>query len=104
MRPVPLLLMLAFLSPSTAGATHGTGNDDSTQAGDVASCNASFQEDCLAADPDAVSSSSVAAPIGDWANSTLETLVLLAMIAGALRLKTRRGTLGAPHALGSRPP
>ena len=90
MRLLPLLLMLAFLAPLTALADHADGNDDSARAGDVANCNASFQEDCLVETTDTTSSSSVAAPIGDWASSSLEMLALLAMVAGALILKKRR--------------
>jgi hypothetical protein len=98
MRPVPLLILLAILLPSISGADHGNGNDSSSAASDNASCNASFQEDCVDDHADETSSSSVAAPIGDWADSTQETLALLVMILAVLHMKTRRKTLNTAPA------
>ena len=86
-----LLLFLILLVPSVGAATHATGNDDSTTAGDRASCNASFQQNC----PDehteeAIHSDTHAAPVGHWGNSTLETIVLIMLMSAVLKLRMMR--------------
>jgi hypothetical protein len=86
-----LLLFLILLVPSVGAATHATGNDDSTTAGDMASCNASFQQNC----PDehteeSIHSDTHAAPVGRWGNSALETIVLIMLMSAALKLRMMR--------------
>jgi hypothetical protein len=86
-----LFLFLILLVPSVGAATHATGNDDSTTAGDRASCNASFQQNC----PDehteeAIHSDTHAAPVGPWGNSALETIVLIMLMSAALKLRMMR--------------
>jgi hypothetical protein len=86
-----LFLFLILLVPSVGAATHATGNDDSTTAGDMASCNASFQQNC----PDehteeAIHSDTHAAPVGPWGNSALETIVLIILMSAVLKLRMMR--------------
>ena len=86
-----LLLFLILLVPSVGAATHATGNDDSTTAGDRASCNASFQQSCPDVQPEeSIHSDTHAAPVGRWGNSTLETIVLIMLMSAALKLRMMR--------------
>jgi len=85
-----LLLFLILLVPSVGAATHATGNDDSTTAGDRASCNASFQQGCPIDYSETVHSDTVAAPVGRWGNSALETIVLIMLMSAVLKLRMMR--------------
>lgn len=86
-----LLLLLILLVPSVGAATHATGNDDSTTAGDRASCNASFQQSCPDVQPEeSIHSDTHAAPVGHWGSSTLETFILIMLMSAVLKLKLMR--------------
>jgi hypothetical protein len=95
--PIPVLAIL--LLPAIGWATHATGNDDSMTAAEQASCNASFQADCPTETTESIHSDSVAAPVGVWAESTIETLVLIVLLGSTLTLHvTRRRRAQEPNA------
>ncbi len=85
-----ILTIAILLLPAIGWATHATGNDDSMTAAEQASCNASFQADCPSDHTESISSDTVAAPVGVWVGSTLETLVLMVLLGGTLTLHVTR--------------
>jgi hypothetical protein len=86
-----ILLFVVLLFPVVGWATHATGNDDSDTATGTANCNASFQEDCMV--ETTISSDAVAAPVGIIGGGSIETLVLIILLASTLkaRIAKRRG-------------
>ena len=86
----PVLFTLVFLLlPAVGWATHATGNDDSTTAGDRANCSASFQVDCPDEASDPIYSDSVAAPVGALAAGAVESVILIVILYGTLRSGVR---------------
>ena len=86
-----LLLSSLFLAAGGAHATHGNGEDDSIQADLMASCNASFHQDCVYTLTESTTGEAHAAPIGPWGVSLPESLVIAAPLAVWLLRRTRRG-------------
>jgi hypothetical protein len=86
-----ILVITALLLPLAGWATHSHANDDSDTAGYNASCNASFQEDCVA--EVTLASDTVAAPVGIIGGGAVETLILTILLGGTLRARAskRRG-------------
>ena len=86
-----ILILAVMLLPVAGWATHSHANDDSDTAGDHASCNASFQDDCLV--ESTFSSETVAAPVGIIGGGAVETLILTVLLGGTLRARAsnRRG-------------
>jgi hypothetical protein len=82
-----LLCMLMVLLPAVCGATHTNANDDSTTAGERASCNASFQEDCPVEHTEEAESHSVAAPIGITGSTTVEAVIMVFLMILTIRLR-----------------
>ena len=88
-----LLLSSLFLAAAGAHATHGNGQDDSLQADLMASCNASFQQDCVYTLSESTTGEAQAAPIGDWGRSLPEALVIATPLAIWLLRRARRGRI-----------
>ena len=84
-----LFAVYLLLCATTVGATHGNGNDDSTQASYTANCNASFQQDCPDEPTDPIASVSVAAPIGELGHSAIELVFLLIAVGMLVLTRTR---------------
>jgi hypothetical protein len=83
-----ILILAVMLLPVAGWATHSHANDDSDTAGDHASCNASFQEDCLV--ETTLVSDTVAAPVGIIGGGAIETLILTVLLGGTLRARAVR--------------
>ena len=88
-----ILVFAVLLLPVAGWATHSHANDDSDTAGDHASCNASFQDDCLV--ELALSPDTAAAPVGIIGGSAIETLMLTVLLGGILKARADRRPAGA---------
>ena len=92
MNRLQLLLPLSlFFAAAGAHATHGNGEDDSIQADLMASCNASFHQNCVYTLTESTTGEAHAAPIGPWGASLPESLVIAAPLTVWLLRRTRRG-------------
>lgn len=87
----PPAVIFLCLAAAGAHATHGNGEDDSIQADLMASCNASFHQDCVYTLTESTTGEAHAAPIGPWGVSLPESLVIAAPLAVWLLRRTRRG-------------
>ena len=87
---LPAVVLICFATAS-GHATHGNGEDDSIQADLMASCNASFHQNCVQTLTQETTGSAQAAPIGAWGGSLQETLVIAAPLAIWLLRRSRRG-------------
>ena len=83
-----ILVLAVLLLPVAGWATHSHANDDSDTAGYNASCNASFQEDCVA--EVTLASDTVAAPVGIIGGGAVETLRLTVLLGGSLKARASR--------------
>jgi hypothetical protein len=86
-----LATLLLCLAAAGAHATHGNGEDDSIQADLMASCNASFHQNCVVTLTESTTGEAHAAPIGNWGGSLVETLVIVTPLAIWLLRRSRRG-------------
>ena len=80
-----MLLIAILLLPAVGWATHSDAKDDSDTPSDHASCNASFQQDCP--EDTTISSDTVAAPIGNFGSGAIESLVLIILLGGVVRVR-----------------
>lgn len=80
-----MLLITTLLLPAVGWATHSDAKDDSDTPSDHASCNASFQQDCP--EDTTIASDTVAAPIGNIGTGTIESLVLIILLGGIVRVR-----------------
>ena len=83
-----LAFMITFFAAANAMAVHNGGDDLST--GENASCNASFNRNCVAESSYTADSSGFAAPAGELGSSLLEVAVLSLFLVAWIVWRTHR--------------